>query len=158
MFTSKNKKESITIHPGIYQFKFPYFSQTLIPDEKNMIKCYYCDVKIIIGDDKDLNEGKLVTVAIYPIKGTIGTTNFYEHIASMLRNGIILSLFPEYKKEPISSEEIRWIEIYSKDYSPIHEEEFTEVEMEWDEATRRYNGYKTNRIAPEDRFKLEIEK
>lgn len=75
-------KEGITIHPGIYPFKFPYFGHSFIPDENNIINCYYCNVRIIIGYEKDLTEGKLFTVVIYPINNTAGTTNYYEIIAS----------------------------------------------------------------------------
>lgn len=150
-------RESILFHPGDYCFRWPFFSWASIPDDDGNIVTHYCDVKVIIGDERDLGEGKLVTVVIYPLREYMGTTNYYASIASGIRNGVIRSIFHEYtrREDPLSDKDIRWIEVYSEDYIKgiLDREEYREATMTWDDKAKRYFGSDFKIVQFEERYK-----
>jgi len=128
-------------HSGIYQFELPYFAFHVVPNDEGMVRPYYCDVEIHVGNENDLKNGYLATVIIgvNESKGAAGVTNFIDELSTIIRNSYIpYGIKGDYDTV---SKKIRWIE---RNYFPS--ENFQIVELEWDKYDKKYHSPKRNRI------------
>lgn len=131
-------------HPGIYKFKLPFLNHTyLVKDESELVPVYYCNIEIIVGNDKDLSNGIVATVIIEAIneKGVnIGVTNYIEHIATTVKKSFLDAIFHSgsYGDHKLEHHEIRWIERYPEEYTPGVTLRDSEVKMVWDDQYLSY--------------------
>lgn len=116
---------------GIYKFELPYMSGHYVSDENGEVKVYTCDVEIHIGGSNNLEQKRIATVIISAQKNGVGTTNFIENIATLIKTGYIEEVVRP-KNGPIH-DRIRWVE---RNYYP--KENFKMVSLEWDAKSSRY--------------------
>jgi len=100
-----------------------------------MVKVYNCDVEMHIGGQENLNDGLIASVIISAKKGGVGTTNYIEDIATLVKNGYIDNVVIP-KHGPIH-DRIRWVE---RNYYP--NENFDIVTLDWNSKEERYQNPK----------------
>ncbi|QQZ64559.1 hypothetical protein JI735_34560 (plasmid) [Paenibacillus sonchi] len=138
-------KTEVILHSGIYRFKWPYLTGHLVPNDAGEVTVYDCDVEMRVGQDEDLQEGKLVTIIITSYSPP-GVQNRIEHIATKIRLAFFDHIFHErhYEKPIVPEESIRWIEqhLFSKGSSPgdTSHDQSLEVTMQWDAKKHAYSG------------------
>ncbi len=117
---------------------------SLVPNDKGEVTVYKCDVELRVGQDKDMREGKLITVVVTSYAPP-GVQNYIEHIATKVRIAFFDQIFIEkrWEKPVVPEDGIRWIEqhLYSKqnDGDTSHDL-ITEVTMEWDSKRFAYTN------------------
>lgn len=137
------KEKSIYFHPGIYKFEWPYLTSDLVPDNKGEVKVYVCDVELRVGQQDDMDEGKLVTAVVTARPNTPGIQSFIDHIATKIRISFFEDIFIEkhWEKPIVPDHRIRWIERHLvSQTSPTMKDEINEVTMVWDAKRHIYTS------------------
>lgn len=139
MATSK----TVIYHKGIYRFQFPYLGPWLSSNDNGTVNVYHCDVEIHVGQEEDMQNGKIATIVITAQNGSIGIQNHIEHLATKIRFAFFDSIFYEqhWKKPVVPEEGIRWIErhLFSKQSSTM-DDEVKEVTLQWDAKKYAYHS------------------
>lgn len=88
-----------------------------------------------IGGQDNLDHSLIATIIIGAIKDSTGNSNYFEDIATLVKNGY----FDEVVKPKFGPihDRIRWIE---RNHYP--EERFHQVLLEWDSKLNKYFKYK----------------
>ncbi|MNB77502.1 hypothetical protein D3C75_241880 [compost metagenome] len=138
------KEVNIHFHPGIYRFLWPYLAANFSRNDKQEVAVYHCDVEIRVGQDEDMQVGKLVTIIVTARDKTPGVQNFIEHIATKIRLSFFDAIFHEkhWEKPIISENSIRWIErhLFSQHPGSTMDDEINEVIMKWDDVRHAYHS------------------
>ncbi|WP_430510719.1 hypothetical protein [Gottfriedia solisilvae] len=142
MFNKKsntNNGVGIHFHPGIFKFKLPYLVDGHFPlNEGGLAPIYYCDLEFHVGDQRDLDNGILITVIISAIPGGIGVTNFIENLATLI---IPYLDQVNYGETTNILERIRFIE---RVYYP--EENYSLVSLTWDKKNHKFTEPKWSQL------------
>ncbi|WP_268626983.1 hypothetical protein [Paenibacillus alvei] len=137
------ENSSITFHPGIYRFEWPYLASYCIPDENGEVKVYKCDVELRVGQDEDMKDEKLVTIIITS-HAPPGVQNFIEHIATKIRIAFFDHIFYEkhWEKSIVPEKKIRWIErhLFAHRTGSTADDQIQEVIMNWNSKENRYTS------------------
>ncbi|MGC6589070.1 hypothetical protein ACPV3A_29515 [Paenibacillus sp. Dod16] len=137
-------KKEVVLHPGIYRFKWPYLTGHLVPNDAGDVTVYDCDVEMRVGQEEDLQEGKLITIIITSYSPP-GIQSSIERIATKIRLAFFGDIFHErhWEKAVVPEEQIRWIEqhLFSKGSLPgdTSLDQSLEVTMQWDDKKHSYN-------------------
>ncbi|MET3657803.1 hypothetical protein [Sporosarcina psychrophila] len=127
--------DSVHLWPGIYKFELPYLTGHNVRDNDGLVKVSNCDVEMHIGDQNNLDQHLIATVIISAKKGGVGTTNFIEHIATLIKTGYIDQVvLPKYGA---IYDRIRWVE---RNYYP--DEIYQVVSLEWNSELNHYSNPK----------------
>ncbi|WP_336788440.1 hypothetical protein [Paenibacillus sp. MMO-177] len=137
------EEKSIFFHPGIYKFQWPYIMNNFVTDDQGEVRVYNCNVEIRVGQEDDMNDGKLVTVVISGTAATPGVQPVITDIATKVRLSFFDSIFIEkhWEKSIVPEHRIRWIEqnLFSLNSNTVEDEIF-EVTMNWDEKRHIYTS------------------
>lgn len=146
LFFRKNEsRPRYHFHKGIYKFNYPYLRNDLVAIDNGLIPIDTCNVEIHVGDQRDLDQGVLISVIIETLENTVGVKQYIEDIATSIKQAYIDYKIVTNKNVEDTVKVIRFIE---KEYFP--KEAFKLVTFDYERDSNSYNNPKWQSITNED--------
>ncbi|GGJ77668.1 hypothetical protein [Virgibacillus salexigens] len=103
-----NTNHNVSMHSGIFKIDLPFFTFHKVPNENGILESNTVPVEIIIGNEFDLQRGKIATIIFYEDNNGLSVQNHFERLASIIANGYLSEFL-----NPIPFDEIEWVEAYT---------------------------------------------